>query len=144
MILAVFLSAMVLSACGQKENVPSNVKTAFEQKFPDATKIDWDKENATVWEAEFKMNSNEYSVNFSSDGKWLETEYKIKESDLPNQIKSTIDTKFGDYNIEDAEVLETTAGKVFEFQMEKDGLGMEIVISPDGEVVKKEVKKEND
>ena len=45
MILIVLVSTMAFTACGQKSNVPAKVKTAFAEKFPNATKISWDKEN---------------------------------------------------------------------------------------------------
>lgn len=140
MILAVFS----FSACGQNKEVPAKIKTAFEQKFPNAQKVKWDKENETEWEAEFKMNGKEFSANFSSDGEWMETEYKIEKSEIPQIVKQTLDNEFAGYKIEEAEISETTDGKVYEFALEKDETEMEVAISPDGKVVKKEVKKEED
>lgn len=140
MILAVFS----LSACGQQKNVPAKVKTAFEQKFPNAQKVKWDKENETEWEAEFKMSGKEYSANFSADGKWMETEYEIEESEIPLAVQKTLDNEFADYEIEEVEISETTDGKVYEFAIEKDETKLEVAISPDGKVVKKEVQKEED
>lgn len=140
MILAVFS----FSACGQKKDVPAKIKTAFEQKFPTAQKVKWDKENETEWEAEFKMNGLEYSANFSSDGKWMETEYEIEKSEIPQVVKQTLDNEFAGYDIEEAEISETTDGKVYEFALEKGETELEVAISPDGKVVKKEVQKEED
>ena len=140
MILAVFS----FSACGQKKDVPVKTKTAFQQKFPTAQKVKWDKENATEWEAEFKMNGNEYSANFDNNGNWKETEYRINKSDIPSAVKSTLDKDFKEYKIEVAEVSETVDGKVFEFMIEKGDSDMEVVINSDGKLIKKEVRKEND
>ena len=133
------------SACGQKGNgVPNKVKTAFSQKFPDAKKVKWDKENDQEWEAEFKMKGQEYSANFGVDGNWKETEYEIKKSEIPAAIKTTLDNEFAGYKVEIAEVSETAEGKVFEFKLEKDEADAEVAIAPDGKVIKKEEKKEND
>ena len=144
MILMVLVSTMAFTACGQKSNVPAKVKTAFAEKFPNATKISWDKENSAEWEAEFKMKGKEYSANFNNNGNWKETEYEIKKSDIPSAVKSTLDTDFNSYKIKEAEISETSKGKVFEFAMEKEETDMEVAISPDGKVVKKEINKEND
>lgn len=134
-----------LNACAQKnKDVPEKVKTSFNQKFPDATRIKWDKENAKEWEAEFKMNGKEYSANFSTDGTWKETEYKIEKSEIPADVKNTLDTEFKGYKIEETEVSKTPENKVFEIHLKKGETKMEVAISPDGKVVKKEVKKEND
>jgi len=137
---------MVLSqACAQSNSqVPGKVKTAFDQKFPNAKKVKWDKENSSEWEAEFKMNGKEYSANFASDGTWKETEYEIKRSDIPAAVKQTLDSDFAAYDLEEAEISETANGRVYEFDLEKDETDMEVAISPDGKVVKKEVKKEDD
>ena len=115
MILMVLVSTMAFTACGQKENVPAIVKTAFDQKFPNATKVSWDKENATEWEAEFNMDGKEYSANFDANGNWKETEYEISKSDIPTAVKSTLDKDFDGYNIEEAEMSETSDGTVYEF-----------------------------
>jgi len=142
-ILMVLVSTIVFTACGQKSNVPEKVKTAFAEKFPNATKVSWDKENATEWEAEFKMNDKEYSANFDNNGNWKETEYEINKSDIPSDVKSTLDKDFSGYKIEVAEISETVDGKVYEFELEKGKTKMEVAISPDGKVVKKE-NEEND
>ncbi len=144
MILMVFISTMAFTACGQKEHVPANVKTAFSQKFPNAKKVSWDKENAHEWEAEFKMNDKAYSANFATDGTWKETEYRVKSSELPAAVKSTLKSKFKSYDLEKAEVSETPEGKVFEMKIENDEHDMEVVMDGNGKVLKKESKKEND
>ena len=144
MILMVLASTMAFTACGQKSKVPAKVKTAFTEKFPNATKISWGKENAKEWEAEFKMNGKEYSANFDNNGNWKETEYRIDKSDIPSAVKSTLDKNYKGYNIEVAEISETVSGKVYEFMIEKGDSDMEVVINSDGKLVKKEEKKEND
>ena len=144
MIVLTIVSTFAFTACGQKENVPAKVKSAFTQKFPTAKKAKWDKENAIEWEVEFKMNGKEYSANFTSDGVWKETEYEIENSDIPTAVKHTLDKEFSGYGLEEAEISETPEGIVYEFDLEKNDNDLEVAISPNGTVVKKEVKEEND
>lgn len=136
-ILGVFTSVIMLTACGQKENVPEQVKIAFEQKFPNASRIDWDKETVNEWEVEFKMDSKEYSANFDEQGNWKKTEYKIGKSDIPSAVKATLDKEFKDYKIDSSEIEETVNGKTYEFELEKGELDIDVVISPEGKVLKK-------
>jgi len=137
------LAVMILSqACAQKKEAPTKVKTAFEQKFPNAKKVSWDKENATEWEAEFKMNGKKYSANFTSDGTWKETEYKIKKTEIPAAVKQTLSSQFAGYDIEKAEVSKKSEGTVYELKLEKDDTDMEVAISSNGKVLKKESKNE--
>lgn len=137
----------VTQACGQKKsetNVPQSVKDAFEKKFPNVSKIEWEKENADEWEAEFEMNGIEYSANFDAKGKWQETEHEIKVSELPGKVKSTLDNDFSGYTIEEAEIAETPKGKFYEVTIEKGSDEMEVVINISGEVIKKKVEEDED
>lgn len=136
--------AMSIGACANMQNVPDKVSKAFSQKFPNAQKVKWDKENNTEWEAEFKLNGEEYSANFSTDGVWKETEHEIEQSAIPVNVKQTLDTEFAGYDIEEAEISETAEGTLYEFELEKDKSEMEVAISPEGKVVKKEVKEEDE
>lgn len=141
-IILMIMAVVSLSACGQNNVVPAKVKTALEQKFPNAQKVKWNKENETEWEAEFKLNGEEYSANYSTDGIWKETEHEIENSAIPANVKQSLDTEFSGYKIEEAEISETANGSVYEFAVEKDETTMEVAISPDGKVVKKEIKTE--
>ena len=133
-------------ACGEsKKDVPAKVKTAFSQKFPNAQNIKWDKENDTEWEAEFKLNSREYSANFNTDGEWMETEYEIEISELPAPVKATLDSEYKDFKIEEPEVSETAKGIVYEVTVEKGKVEREVVIDRNGKVVSdKEESEESD
>ena len=42
--------------------------------IPAATDVKWGKESAKEYEAEFRLNGNNVSANFGSDGAWVETE----------------------------------------------------------------------
>ena len=131
---------IVAQSCAQttaEKEVPAKVKTTFSQKFPNAKRVKWDKESETEWEAEFKLNGKEYSANFASDGTWKETEYEIKESEIPLEVKNTIDNEFAGYEIDEVEISETTEGKIFEFELEKGKTEMEVAIYPNGKIVKK-------
>ena len=144
-ILLLGLVMIFTQACAQNNSkVPAKVKAAFTQKFPTAKKAKWDKENATEWEVEFKMNGKEYSANYTSDGVWKETEYEIKKSDIPAAVKQTLNKEFNGYDMEESEISETPEGKVYEFALEKNDKDLEVAIAPNGTVVKKEGKKEND
>jgi len=140
------LVMLVLTATLQSfaQDAPTKVKDAFNKKFPEAKSVHWDKENATEWEAEFKMNGKNYSANFGTDGSWKETEYEISETELPKAVKNTLNSTFKGYDVEGAEVTETPNMKAYEVEIEKGKTTMEVVIDENGKVLKKKVEKEND
>jgi Putative beta-lactamase-inhibitor-like, PepSY-like len=78
--------------CGYATNfaqskAPIAVLTAFNQKFPNASKVKWDKENAHEYEANFAWNNSKYSANYTETGEWLETESHTTFSALPEMVK---------------------------------------------------------
>jgi hypothetical protein len=124
--------------------VPTKVEKAFHQKFPEVKKVRWDKENANVWEAEFKMDGKEWSANFDETGKWLETEMEIGKGEIPDNIQRVLNEKYAGFKIEESEKTETMEGKFFEFEMEKGEKTIELRITPDGKVVSEKVEEEDD
>lgn len=137
-------SVLALSQACAQTIAPTEVTTAFSQKFPTAKKVRWDKEKETEWEAEFKVDGKEFSANFTSEGIWKETEHEISKAEIPEDVNMTLKSEFADYKIEEPEVSETAAGKVYEFIIEKKDSKLEVAIAPDGKVLKKEVKKDED
>jgi len=142
------LSAAILfgfTACGQSDNkVPEVVKSAFSQKFPDASNVKWGKENDHEWEAEFKSNGMKYSANFENSGAWTETEYEISINELPEDVKATLDKESKGAKVEEPEVCETKAGKTYEFVISKGETETELQIDASGNILKKEQGREED
>lgn len=145
--LLIVLSVAMLgtAACGQKnETAPSEVTTAFQQKFPDAKKVKWEKESESEWEADFKQNGKKYSANFKVDGTWTETEHAIEMEEIPGSVKHILNTSFRDYKVEESELAERPDGTFYEFEVEKGEEEMELVITADGSSVKKIQKSEHE
>lgn len=140
----VFLVTALFAFATGGGKAPQKVKEAFAKKFPTAKKVKWEKENGTEWEAEFKMNSVEYSANFLEDGTWKETEHEIEEKDIPQNVKASLASSFPGYEMEEAEISESENGTVYEFEIEKGETEMEVAIDASGKIVKQEVKKDKD
>lgn len=131
----VIITGMTASCQGLK--VPVAVKNAFESRFPDATKVKWGKENATEFEAEFKLNNQSISANFKTDGSWVETETGIAVTNLPVNVSNAIKAKYPGSAINKAEKTEKPGGKVvYETIIKVNGKKKEIEINPDGSFVK--------
>lgn len=148
LILGLVLAFMVTTAiaCGAnaKGKVPKAVKEAFSQKFPDVKQVEWGKESSDEWEAEFKMNGMEYSANYTRDGEWKETEHEIDKNNLPQAVQKTLKSKFSSYEMEEAEMSETSKGMVYEFMLGKDDHRMEVAMDANGNVTQKQSESKND
>jgi uncharacterized membrane protein YkoI len=137
-----------LNACGPtNKDVPTEVQSTFTQKFPEATKVKWDKENDTEWEAEFLLNGKEYSANFDNTGTWLETEYKVSLDELPASVIETLEDVYTGYDIQLFELSETADGTVYEFTLNSGEEKLSVTINENGNVLEEaavEAVKEED
>lgn len=135
---------LALTSCDKKEVAPKKVADAFTKKFPTATDVEWEKESETEWEAEFKIGGKEHSSNFMQDGTWVETEYEVEETEIPELVMGILKSNFNEYEIEEMELSKTTEGIVYEFLIEKGDSKMEVAINSQGTITKKEVKKDDE
>ncbi|MEZ4875604.1 MAG: PepSY-like domain-containing protein [Flavobacteriaceae bacterium] len=89
----ILVALVVISASSTlhaQKNIPSQVVWNFEQKFPKAENIHWDKENSSEYEAQFFWNGEQHSANFNTKGEWLETEAVILFRELPDLVQQSV------------------------------------------------------
>lgn len=107
------------TACFSQKSAPAAVREAFSKKFPGVSDVDWGKENAQEWEAEFDQNGKDMSANFRADGTWLETETEIQVADLPSPVQAVLQGK----KVKEAARIERADGTtVFEAEVGKKDL----------------------
>lgn len=117
--------------------VPDAVKTVFNNKFPNASAIKWEKESKDELEANFKMNNTEVSANFKLDGTWVETETTIAVSELPAAVSNAVKTKYSNAVYGRTEKIERPGGKtMYEVNIKVNGKSKELELFEDGSTVK--------
>ena len=132
-----------LFACGQTP--PKPVTDSFNKKFANATKVKWSMEDKTEWEAEFKMDGKEMSASYDLEGKWINTEAKLTEKDLPANVLKAVNTAYAGWKIESVESYETPQMKGYELGIEKGKDELELQVTADGKItVNKESEEEDD
>ena len=74
-------TALMSTAAGAQkisaDKIPAPLVSAFQGRFPGATKISWEIENGNEYEADFKLHGEEVSASFDNTGKLLETETEM-------------------------------------------------------------------
>ena len=114
-------------------NPPSEVQKSFEQKFPKAVNVKWEKENAKEWEAAFNFNGEKLSANFTNAGSWVETEKKIAVSDLPIPVTQAVNKKYPAWKIIGAEKTETAKNAmIYEAIIKSGSHKKEVAFKADG------------
>ena len=120
------------------DKVPADVKTAFQKKFPTAAKVTYEMEKVD-YEINFTLSGTECSAVFDKDGKWIETETDVKDSELPAKVKATLDKEFAGYKHNESVKLEIPwRAFIYEFEVSKGDTKLEVQIDQDGTVLSKD------
>ncbi len=122
-----------LSACAQ-QSAPDVVTKAFQAKFPHAQNVKWEMEENSEWEAEFKTKGEKLSACFDGSGKWIKTEKEIKNTDLPSDVKNSLDKKLKDYELEEVERLETPDFNGYEIELEQKETEIIVWVTDSGQI----------
>jgi len=140
-----FASTVATAQKLTEDQIPAAVVSAFKAKYPAAAKIKWEKENDSEFEAEFMLNKAEMSANFDATGKWIETETEIETANLPTAIQDVVSKDFAGYKIKEASKVENAnSTTTYEVEVKKDKEKIELLLSADGQILKKEIKKKDE
>ncbi len=127
------LNVQASNAAYSKIVVPEAVKSAFNLKYPGASSVKWGKENSSVFEAEFKMNSAKMSANFSSDGTWVDSESQIEVSLAPEKVITAAKDQYPKFKISAVYKIESAAnGTKYEVEMRSGKKKKEVMLNEDG------------
>ena len=120
-----------------QSKTPTAAVAAFNQKFPNATKVKWDKESAHNYEAEFEWKGVNYSANFSDTGEWLETESPIAFNQLPEKVQSAFNIAHKEATVKAVAKIETSKGITkFEVEFKQGVKTVELFYTADGKEIK--------
>jgi hypothetical protein len=138
----IILFALVLIICSYatsfaQSKTPNAVTTAFNQKFPNATNVKWDKENAHEYEASFEWNGEKYSANYSDTGVWLETESPSSFNQLPDKVQAAFNASHNGEIVKAVSKIETSRGEIkYEVEIMKGTKTIELFYLTDGTATK--------
>lgn len=118
-----------------KKNVPQVVKEAFQKEYPN-TKVDWDIEK-DGFEAEFKMNGKDASVNYDKLGHKLATEMQIIENEMPSKALSYIVATYPKAKIkETAKITDNKNVVTYEAEVKINGKDTDLIFDASGKFIK--------
>lgn len=116
---------------------PKSVKESFAKKFPNATNVKWEKENAREFEAEFSLDGSATSANFSAKGDWLETDSETSFEKLPAPVQAAFKAKHKGAKVTlVAQIKSATNETKFEIEFSTGKAKREAMYSADGKEVK--------
>lgn len=134
---AVFVSIAVNAQTLTAAQVPPAVKKAVMMKFPKASGVQWEKQQAN-YEAQFMLGNNWTTASFDAAGQWLSTSSFLDPEALPANISAAVKKE-----IPGSEILSVTAtekakvGKTFLVQAATEVDTFDLVYKVDGTMVSK-------
>jgi hypothetical protein len=131
----IFLAGITNAQKVKSGDVPAAVKSALQNKYPDATNVYWEKEHGN-YEANWGGRSHEdNSVQFTPSGEFIEYVKAIPVSELPKEVSDYINAHYKGAKITEAGKVTDAHGKTFyEAEVHKK----DIVFDEHGKFVKEE------
>jgi uncharacterized membrane protein YkoI len=139
--LAAFSQANASGKEVSKDQVPKAVLEAFEKAYPNAKKVEFEKEmfeGKEAYEVEYKENGKEYEILYSSEGEVLQKEETIDVKELPESIVQAISKVHPKATIKEAEKLMKPDGAVtgYEVEIKEEGKKLELELDANGNILK--------
>lgn len=119
--------------------LPSTIDPAIEKfietQYPNAKIVDIENERTNI-EVDIVHNNKAKEVLFSKDFQWMQTSWELRASEVPQNVKNTIDQTYSDYQIDDIDYIEIATGNYYLFELEKTGSkDLHIKISEEGKIL---------
>jgi len=106
------LILVCISGYAQPENLPLEVRSAFQAKYTDARIGDWWEENQ-LYHIDFIFQGGSYFAVFDLQGAWIETAETISEMEIPGDLRGYIRSNFPSGNICYCERVENAKMQIF-------------------------------
>lgn len=108
-----FMATLAFAACDNDDdddlnakNVPESVTRALKEKYPAATRIEWERKG-DYYVADCHMDGKEMNVWFDASSVWQLTQVNITWSDLPATVQTGFNaTKYASWKLEEVDMLE--------------------------------------
>lgn len=129
----------VLALSCKQTKVPLHVQNSFVDKVPVAQDVVWTVED-NIYQVDYYVSAKHTTSYFDEQGQWLETETEIAVDELPHDVLQTLQTKMGEYEILDIELVATREGQtLYEVDLEKDYKSYDILFDKDGKILRKKI-----
>jgi len=118
-----------------EDQVPTNVKSAFQKAYPNAGKTKWSKED-DKFEVEFNLNKSETSVLMDMSGSLLEIEVEIDVSQLPKEVHSFVKSNYRSTIKEAGKITDSKGIITYEAEVK----GKDLIFDENGKFIKESKK----
>jgi uncharacterized membrane protein YkoI len=137
------IAAVSIAFCSCAQNInpsqaPAVVINAFQQQYPKATDVEWEKKGAN-YEVEFEVGvaDKDHTMLIDPAGKIISHKQDIYKSELPTAVLNALSQQFSDYKTDDVEKIETGGVITYKMEVKKKPEEWKVVFAEDGKVLEK-------
>jgi len=132
------LTSFSVIAQNAPRGVPAVVLNAFQQQFPKARQVEWERRKDGTFEVEFNVGlvGRDQKAFISADGNVVKHEEELSASSLPDAIKNQIKTEFDGYRIDEVKKIEAAGKITYAVELESRHGDLTVDFDPDGKIVK--------
>ncbi|GGC20119.1 hypothetical protein GCM10011386_10020 [Parapedobacter defluvii] len=118
--------------------VPAVVLNAFQQQFPKARQVEWERRKDGNFEVEFNLSlvGRDHQAIISPDGKVLKHEEELSSSSLPDAVKQQIKTEFNGYRIDEVKKIEEGGKVSYAVDLDSRQGDLKVLFDADGKILK--------
>ena len=132
--LALFVTAGVFAGNIKSSSVPAVVKSYVERTYPRVSPVEWNyEEKGNYYNAEFKIDGAEYSVDISPEGKL------IAATQLPAAANAYIAKQFPGFQVKEARKLVRRGSTYYEAEIHGQNSNQMLTFSESGKLLDKKL-----
>lgn len=124
---------------------PDNVVNEFNKRYSVAENVVWH-EVEDYWLAEFTVQDREGESKYSKNGDWIRSEIVLRESEMPAEVRSALDTDYPGYRLVEVESVVVPGAFWFEVEIviteDKEEKQLEVAYNSEGEKLEGKVDEE--
>ncbi len=134
----VLLTSFSVMAQKAPRGVPAVVLNAFQQQFPKARQVEWERRKDGTFEVEFNVGlvGRDQKAFISPDGNVLKHEEELSSSSLPDAVKKQIKTEFDGYRIDEVKKIEEAGKITYAVDLESRYGDLKVLFDTDGKILK--------
>ena len=138
-LISVLSVAFVINAKAQyigSKDVPSDISQDFASKYPNLTKVEWEKDGKH-YKASFDVQNFKHYVVYDKNGNVISQEFGLPVASLPTDVFAGLKKNFPDLELKKADQIVEKGYVSYQLSL-KDGTDAEekVIMSADGEVLK--------
>jgi hypothetical protein len=120
----------------KEKDVPPAIQTSFKTEFPNAKDIEWKMKDGK-YKVEFEVNGLDHFAKYGTDGKLMAKGMKIRTSELPGAIATSVKNTYADRTIDDVYRVDKD-GSAFYLVKLNGNPETKVLYTADGQVVPKD------